>query len=64
MSKGKELDPYWNRCDLCGRFIAMYEFDEGKAIRYMTKPDSDYSCEEYETLCSDHAHLKLELKQP
>lgn len=53
---GKEAgagDP-WNRCDVCGRFIAMDDFDNG-AIRRMLTPDSDRSREEWETLCKAHA---------
>jgi hypothetical protein len=41
----------WNRCDVCGRFIAYKDFDDGKARRCMVTPDSDYSSEAYETLC-------------
>ncbi len=26
-------DKHWNRCDVCGRFIAMEDFDNGMAIR-------------------------------
>lgn len=35
------------RCDICGRFA-----DE-KGTRRLVTPDSDYSAEEYETLCND-----------
>jgi len=45
-------DP-WNRCDVCGKFIAMEDFDNG-AIRHMITPDSDRSREEWETLCIKH----------
>ena len=44
----------WNRCDICGEFIAMKQFDIGKAIRRMLTPDSEYTGEEYETLCPKH----------
>lgn len=44
----------WNKCDVCGRFISMIDFDSGKAVRRMTTPDSDYSTEDYETLCRQH----------
>lgn len=44
----------WNKCDICGKFISMKDFDSGKATRKMLFPDSDYSCEEYETLCRKH----------
>jgi hypothetical protein len=45
-------DP-WNRCDACGKFIAMDDFDKG-AVRHMVMPDSDRSSEEWETLCVEH----------
>lgn len=46
-------DP-WNRCDVCGRFIAMKEFDKG-ALRQLVTPDSEFTREEWETLCIEHA---------
>lgn len=46
----------WNRCDICGKFIALEHFGEGgKAVRHMLTPDSDRSSEEWETLCPEHA---------
>lgn len=49
-NKGGDL---WNRCDVCGKFIAMDDFDKG-AVRYMVNPDA-YGCEEtWETLCVKH----------
>lgn len=48
-------DEIWNRCDVCGRFIISYSaFDSGLAIRKMVTPDSEYSTEDYETLCEQH----------
>lgn len=44
----------WNRCDVCGRFIAMRDFEAGSASRELITPDSHVSREEYETLCSKH----------
>jgi len=44
----------WNKCDVCGRFISMSDFEIGKAVRRMTTPDSDYSAEDYETMCHQH----------
>lgn len=41
----------WNRCDVCGHFIAMADFESGAALREMTTPDSAYSMESYKTLC-------------
>jgi hypothetical protein len=43
----------WNRCDICGRFIAYKDFDHG-AVRTLLTPDSDRSREEWETLCRIH----------
>ena len=42
------------RCDVCGQFIADYEFTTGMASRRLVTPDSDYSSEEFETLCHVH----------
>ena len=44
----------WNRCDVCGKLIAMDDFDKG-ATRRMLTPDSDRSREEWETLCIAHS---------
>jgi hypothetical protein len=44
----------WNRCDVCGRFIALEDFDKG-AIRRLIFPDSEFTHETYETLCRHHA---------
>jgi len=47
-----KVDP-WNRCDVCGKFIALDDFGRG-AVRYMINPDA-YGCEErWETLCLKH----------
>lgn len=48
-------DP-WNRCDVCGKFIAMADFDKG-AIRHMVTPDAYGTRETWETLCIDHGPL-------
>lgn len=45
----------WNRCDVCGRFIALSDFHRKRATRQLVTPDSDYSAEEYETLCKTHS---------
>jgi len=44
----------WNRCDVCGHFIAFKDFELGKAIRKLIEPDNYFSREKYETLCSKH----------
>ena len=44
----------WNKCDVCGQFISLKDFESGDATRQLLTPDSDYSYEEYETLCRKH----------
>ena len=44
----------WNRCDVCGLWIAYKDFRNG-AIRVMVLPESDLSKETYKTLCIEHA---------
>ena len=39
------------KCSRCGRFIAFKDFDDGKAVRFQTVPDSMYSVEEWENYC-------------
>lgn len=51
-------DP-WNRCDVCGKFIAMDDFARG-AVRDMITPDSDRSRESWKTLCIKHGLQDLE----
>lgn len=48
---------YWNRCDVCGRFIAYADFGDSATRRPVT-PDSHQSAETWETLCIDHSPLK------
>lgn len=47
----------WNRCDVCGRFIAIEDFCRKPfpAIRRLIYPDSEYTRETWETLCRGHA---------
>jgi hypothetical protein len=45
---------FWNRCDACGRFIAMEDFDRG-AVRTLVYPDSELTRETWKTLCRIHA---------
>ncbi len=54
MKPFKDEDPHWNRCDICGRFISLEDFDSGKANRRMVTPDTAFTCEDYETLCKEH----------
>jgi len=46
----------WNRCDVCGRFISLYDIEVGEAKRELVTPDSDRSSETYRTLCKEHAN--------
>jgi hypothetical protein len=48
------MTDHWNRCDVCGRFIAYDDFDNG-ATRQMLTPDSHFSSEDWETLCVEHS---------
>lgn len=50
MTIAKKRREYWNRCDNCGKFIAIKEFDK-EAIRIMITPDTAFSSETYKTLC-------------
>jgi uncharacterized cysteine cluster protein YcgN (CxxCxxCC family) len=49
-------DQKWNRCDVCGRFIALGDFERG-AVRNLVYPDSDRTVETWETLCPRHGQL-------
>jgi hypothetical protein len=45
---------YWNRCDVCGRFIAFKDFDDdGGAERVLVYPDSLLTRESYVTRCKE-----------
>ena len=45
----------WNRCDACGKYIPMLDFSSGAAMRKMITPDSEFTKEEFRTLCRHHA---------
>lgn len=45
----------WNRCDVCGQFIALSSFECCEATRRLITPDSHFTKEEYETLCIKHS---------
>ena len=47
-------DLFWNRCDICGRFIGLSDFESVKANRRMDTPDTAFTAETYETLCARH----------
>lgn len=58
MALGNKDDALWNRCDVCGRFIALTCFcgRRPKATRRLVTLDSAFTSEEWETLCPDHAN--------
>ena len=39
------------KCDICGRFIPVKDFDDNNACRKLVTPDSHFTTEEWETLC-------------
>ena len=43
----------WNKCDLCGKFISIKDFESEKATRSCISVDSDWSCECFETICKN-----------
>jgi len=45
----------FNRCQVCGRFFPMADIESGKATHKMITPDSDWSYEQWESLCVKHA---------
>lgn len=52
------MSDLWNRCDECGKLIAYKEFRLGKATRTLVTPDSEFTQEEWETLCRLHTGKK------
>lgn len=58
-------DP-WNRCDVCGKFIPLRDFNEGGAsslaVRTLITPDSECSRETWETLCKEHSGIGARLE--
>jgi hypothetical protein len=53
----------WNKCDICGRFIALDEFGKGIAIRNLVTPDAYGFSETYETYHDLCKKSEEELKQ-
>jgi len=39
------------KCDMCGHFISYKELQEKEATHWMSLPDSDCSCETWESIC-------------
>ena len=44
----------WNRCYVCGKFVAFADFSNG-AINEFIPPDSEFSDETYQIFCIEHA---------
>ncbi len=42
------------KCDICGKFIPYKELMDGTSLHHMITPDSDWSSEEWESLCKKH----------
>lgn len=51
VSTGRKMNCDAIKCDVCGKFIAYADLDEGKAIHHMSAPDSHFGSEQWETLC-------------
>lgn len=55
-ASGSEDEVRGLRCDDCGRFIALADFESGAASRRLLTPDAYGSRETYETLCAEHSN--------
>ena len=55
----KNYEQSRNTCDICGKFISIEDFDNGKASRKLVSCDSEYSSEDYETM-----HTECEKADP
>lgn len=51
-----------SKCDVCGRFVSPAGDDGG--TRRLITPDSDYSSEEWETLCARHEAQEAPAQAP
>jgi hypothetical protein len=40
------------KCDECGQFIALLDIVDGKAAHNCVLPDSEFSCETFESICA------------
>lgn len=45
-------EKYWNRCDICGKYISIADFDSKKAKRTISY--DYYGSEVYDTFCKKH----------
>lgn len=53
---------FWNKCDVCGKFISYDDFDKVATRRLLT-PDSYFSREIYETLCREHSDYLRDFRE-
>jgi hypothetical protein len=42
------------RCGVCGHVVSFDDLRRGRAARWLVTPDSEFTREEYGTLCSAH----------
>ncbi len=47
-----ELGKHWNRCEICGQFIAFADFGDS-AVHQLVYPDSEITVETWETFHVD-----------
>ncbi len=54
---------FWNRCDVCGKFISWGAFLTGRAQRLLLTPASQHTSEDWLTRCPKHVepheHIRL-----
>lgn len=43
----------WRKCDYCGRYIAIHDFETDSAIRHLISEDTSYSSEDWEVCCKE-----------
>ena len=43
------MNDRWNKCNVCGRFIAYSDFETGKAVNVLTNPSAYGAEEEWDT---------------
>lgn len=53
----------WSRCDACGKYIPLRDIESGMATRKLITPDSEFSEEEFDTLCGDCKEADDELEK-
>jgi hypothetical protein len=51
-------------CEVCGKFISYADLDSGNAVHRLITPDSEFTFEEWETLCVNHYNAVHRLITP